>query len=190
MMNKYTKMKENSQEYELIGSKRKSIALKVKGDGTVVVRAPWRLSEDKIELPDSALSEWLNRLLFGPYINLWAYVSIASSLLFSFVVILFIITKSRRIRNLSLMGGMLMAIILVFSTLTAYFHKNSITNESEAIVISEEADIHLSPMDKAAVSFKLHEGAKVKIIQENDSWTQIEVNGNSGWILEEEIKRI
>ncbi|MBK9191657.1 MAG: tetratricopeptide repeat protein [Crocinitomicaceae bacterium] len=148
------------------------------------------LSEDKIEQPDPALSEWLKRLLFGPYINLWAYVSIASSLLFSFVVILFIITKSRRIRNLSLMGGMLMAIILVFSTLTAYFHKNSITNESEAIVISEEADIHLSPMDKAAVSFKLHEGAKVKIIQENDSWTQIEVNGNSGWILEEEIKRI
>ena len=38
MMNKYTKMKENSQEYELIRSKRKSLALQVKGDGTVVVR--------------------------------------------------------------------------------------------------------------------------------------------------------
>lgn len=34
MMNKYTKMKENSQEYELIRSKRKSLALQVKGDGT------------------------------------------------------------------------------------------------------------------------------------------------------------
>ena len=33
MMNKYTKMKENSQEYELIRSKRKSLALQVKGDG-------------------------------------------------------------------------------------------------------------------------------------------------------------
>ena len=31
MMNKYTKMKENSQEYELICSKRKSLALQVKG---------------------------------------------------------------------------------------------------------------------------------------------------------------
>ena len=47
-VDKYTKMKENSQEYELIRSKRKSLALQVKGDGTVVVRAPLRLSEDKI----------------------------------------------------------------------------------------------------------------------------------------------
>lgn len=148
------------------------------------------LTEDKIEQPDPAISEWLKRLLFGPQTNLWAYVSIASSLLFSLVVLLFVLTRSRRIRNLSLMGGMLFGLLLGISTLTAYFHKAAVLDNSEAIVITEKASIRLSPLDKAKVSFELHEGAKVKILQENDSWTQIEVNGNSGWVMDEVLKRI
>jgi len=147
-------------------------------------------TEDQIEQPEPAISEWLKRLLFGPHTNLWAYVSIACSLLFSLVTLIFILTKSRRIRNLSLMGGMLFGMLLTISTLTAYFHKQAVLDDSEAIIISEKAEIRLSPLDKANVSFELHEGAKVKILQQNDSWTQIEVNGNSGWIMEEELKRI
>lgn len=61
MMNKYTKMKENSQEYELIRSKRKSLALQVKGDGTVVVRAPLRLSEDKIDRFVREHLDWIEK---------------------------------------------------------------------------------------------------------------------------------
>jgi tetratricopeptide (TPR) repeat protein len=147
-------------------------------------------TEDKIEQPDPAISEWLKRLLYGPQTNLWAYISIACSLIFSLIVLVFILTKSRRIRNLSLMGAMLFGILLTISTLTAYFHKESVLEETEAIIISEKAEIRLSPLDKAKVSFELHEGAKVKILQQSDSWTQIEVNGNSGWIMEEELKRI
>ena len=61
MMNKYTKMKENSQEYELIRSKRKSLALQVKGDGTVVVRAPLRMSEDKIDRFVREHLDWIEK---------------------------------------------------------------------------------------------------------------------------------
>lgn len=60
-MNKYTKMKENSQEYELIRSKRKSLALQVKGDGTVVVRAPLRMSEDKIDRFVREHLDWIEK---------------------------------------------------------------------------------------------------------------------------------
>lgn len=148
------------------------------------------LTEDKIDQPDPALTEWIKRLLYGPQINLWSFVSIASSLLFSLTVLIFIIGKSRRLRNLSMMGGLLFGLLLVFSTITAYLHKQAILTETEAIVIEKKSNIRLSPMDKANVSFELHEGAKVKILQQNDSWLQIEVNGNSGWILEEEVKKI
>lgn len=48
-MNKYTKMKERFTEYELIRTQRKSLALQVKGDGRVVVRAPLRLPKDTID---------------------------------------------------------------------------------------------------------------------------------------------
>ncbi|MBI3133684.1 MAG: tetratricopeptide repeat protein [Bacteroidetes bacterium] len=147
-------------------------------------------TEDKIEQPDPALSEWLKRLLYGPQTNLWAYVSIASSLIFSLIILVFILTRSRRIRNMSMMGGMLFGLLFAVSTLTAYFHKEAVLDNSEAIIVSEKAEVRLSPLDKANISFELHEGAKVKVLQQNDSWTQIEVNGNSGWVQEEELKRI
>ncbi len=147
-------------------------------------------TEDKIEQPDPALTEWLKRLLYGSHINLWAFVSIGSSLLFSLTILVFIVAKSRRIRNMSMMSGLLFGLLLIFSTTSAYFHKQSILSETEAIILEDQAYIRISPMDKANVSFKLHEGAKVKIIQQNDSWLQIEVNGNSGWIQEEEVKKI
>ena len=89
---------------------------------------------------------------------------------------------------MSMMSGLLFGLLLIFSTTSAYFHKQSILSETEAIILEDQAYIRISPMDKANVSFKLHEGAKVKIIQQNDSWLQIEVNGNSGWIQEEEVK--
>lgn len=147
-------------------------------------------TEDKIDQPDPALTEWIKRILYGPQINLWAFVSIASSLFFSLTVLIFIIANSRRLRNMSMMGGLLFGLLLIFSTVTAHLHKQSILTETEAIVIEKKSNIRLSPLDKANVSFELHEGAKVKIIQQNDSWLQIEVNGNSGWILEEEVKKI
>lgn len=145
---------------------------------------------EKIEQPDPALSEWIKRILFGSHVNLWAFVSVASSLLFSLTILIFILSKSRRLRNMSMMSGLLFCLLLIFSTTTAYFHKQSILSQTEAIVISELSNVRLSPMDKAKVSFEIHEGVKVKILQQNDSWIQVEVNGNSGWILEDEVKKI
>lgn len=147
-------------------------------------------TKDPIEQPEPAITEWLKRLLFGTHINLWSYLSIISSIILSLTALIFILSKSRRIRNLSLMAGMLFALLLTISTITAYFHKQALISDSEAIVITEKADVHLSPLDKAKVGFELYEGAKVTILQTNDSWTQIEVNGMTGWILEEDIKRI
>lgn len=145
---------------------------------------------DKIEQPKPALTEWLKRLLFGPQINLWAYISIACSFGLSLMILLFFMTKSRRRRNISLMGGMTLALLLIFSTVTAYFHKSSILNHTEGIIISEQANVRLSPLEKANVTFELHEGAKVKLLDENGTWLQIEVGGNSGWVLKEEVWEI
>jgi len=145
---------------------------------------------DKIEQPKPALTEWLKRLLFGPQINLWASISVACSFALSLMILLFFMTKSRRRRNISLMGGMTFALLLIFSTVAAFFHKNSILQHTEGIIISEAVDVRLSPLEKANVTFELHEGAKVNLQDENEEWLQIEVGGNSGWVLKEEVWEI
>jgi len=88
------------------------------------------------------------------------------------------------------MAGMAFALLLIFSTTTAYFHKKSILDHTEGIIVSEQADVLLSPLDKAAVSFELHEGAKVKLLDQNENWLQIEVSGNSGWVEKENVWEI
>lgn len=147
-------------------------------------------TEDQIEQPEPALAEWFRRLLFGPKINLWAFVSIASSLLFALMIVIFTVSKSRRIRNLCLMSGTLLLIVLVFSTSTAYFHKDSILDESRAIIVAKEVEVKVSPLEKAEKNFLLHEGSKVTILKEKEDWTQVELNGNSGWLKSDEIRKI
>jgi tetratricopeptide (TPR) repeat protein len=144
-------------------------------------------TEGNISQPEPALTEWLKRLLYSPKINLWAYISISCSIGLSLMILLFISTSSRRRRNLSLMGGMTFALFLVFSTSTAYFHKQSILDRSEGIIVSKKAEILLSPLEKAGVSFELDEGSKVHLLDENETWLRIEVNGNSGWVRKEDV---
>lgn len=145
---------------------------------------------DKSEQDSPTILDWLKRLLYSPYINFWSFVSIGSSLLLSLIVIVFILSKSRKIRNLCLLSGTTIAVILIFSTTTAYFHKKALLDDSSAIVIDEEISIKLSPISKAKTSFKLHEGAKVSIEQKTEEWVQIEYNGLTGWTKEKYIKRI
>lgn len=144
----------------------------------------------QIDNPEPAITEWLKRLLFGPSINLWAYISILSSFVFSFFLLVFFITKSKRRRNVSIMGGMTFFIILCFSTTTAYFHKESINNNTEGIVIAKKVEVRISPLKKANVTFELYEGAKVKLMEESEDWIQIDVNGNNGWLKKETIWKI
>ena len=61
IMNKNTKIKGGYAEYELIRSQRKSLALQVKGDGMVVVRAPLRLPKDKIDSFVMEHRDWIEK---------------------------------------------------------------------------------------------------------------------------------
>ena len=79
---------------------------------------------------------------------------------------------------------------MVFSIVTAYLHKQSIINRHEGIIISNSVEIKLSPLESAKSSFELNEGTKVLLLETNEEWIQVEVNGNAGWVLKENIWEI
>ncbi len=49
------------REYELIRSNRKSLALQVKADGSVIVRAPLRIAERRIETFAADHWDWVEK---------------------------------------------------------------------------------------------------------------------------------
>lgn len=142
---------------------------------------------DPGEPSEAAVTEWLKRLLFSPRINLWSYISICCSIALSLCILVFVMPGPARRRNLSLMAGMTFALLLVFSLVTAYFHKQSILEHQEAIVVSEQVDVLLSPLQKSGVAFELEEGAKVHLLEVKETWLHIEVNGNPGWVKRENV---
>ena len=66
--------------------------------------------------------------------------------------------------------------------MTAHFHKASLMTKTEAVIVNEKVEIKISPLESATKSFELNEGTKVNILDENGEWSQIEVNGNTGWL--------
>ncbi len=60
-MEKMKKEQERKLEYELIRSNRKSLALQVKADGSVIVRAPLRITERRIETFAADHWEWVEK---------------------------------------------------------------------------------------------------------------------------------
>lgn len=60
-MEKMKKEQERKLEYELIRSNRKSLAMQVKADGSVIVRAPLRITERRIETFAADHWEWVEK---------------------------------------------------------------------------------------------------------------------------------
>lgn len=142
---------------------------------------------DKIDNTAPGIGTWLSGLLFGPSINLWAYLSIAMSILFAISLSWFFRSSNVRAKNLSLLTGAISGVLLLFTLIVSDQHKEFVTNQNKGVVISEEVEIKISPLETATTSFQLHSGTKVKILGNSEGWTHVEVNGNSGWLQTSDV---
>jgi tetratricopeptide (TPR) repeat protein len=147
-------------------------------------------TDDKIDTARHGFSHWLQASLLSFCINIWAYVSIACSILFSLFVILFLKSSSKRKKNLSLLGSTIFGFLLITTVLLAYFHQAQITDRSKAVVITEQIPIRISPLEDSKISFTLSEGAKVNVLSKEKDWIQIDLNGNQGWLPNDSVWEI
>lgn len=121
----------------------------------------------------------------------WNVISIISIWLTFFcgIAYLFAGTINRK-RNTFLSTLVLLGISFLFYFL-AYSSSKSIYGNNEAIIMNSSSYIRSSPDEKSTKLFMLHEGTKVKIIDEIDEWKQIRIaNGNVGWVDNKSIEKI
>jgi SH3-like domain-containing protein len=68
---------------------------------------------------------------------------------------------------------------------------NSIINNSSAIITAASVTVTGSPSEKGTELFLLHEGSKVKIMDQENEWTEVKIaNGNVGWIKNSKLEKI
>jgi len=150
------------------------------------------LVDDISEVPESFIDLKLNQLSSLLTYSNWGTLSILLSFGFLsfFVIYLFSIKPLiKRITFVSLFVFLFTTIITSQIALQSY-EKNYL--EEYAIIFSAKIEIKAEPNERSDNLVTLHQGTKVKIIDNfNNQWIKIKlVNGQEGWISKNEIKII
>ena len=78
-----------------------------------------------------------------------------------------------------------MSLSMAFST-----YEDAINN-NPAIIFAESTDVREAPNLRSEISFMLHEGTKVQILERDVDWGLVEIaNGKEGWIPLTDLKEL
>jgi len=148
------------------------------------------MAVDKIETPEKGFL--LNLILF-PYdrltVNeLTVFVSAFYLLIVLFLIFSIFFVEKRIVIFYNI--GILTFLLIIFSIFLA----SKIHNENfarEAIVISEKVNVRSGPKDDYLLQFTLHEGTKVRIVEERQLWYEIDLSKDlRGWLPKDSVEII
>ena len=139
---------------------------------------------DKIEaVPELFIKTWWNNLSNTFTLNTWSIITLAL-IGFSLICIFFYITARTRGLKKSMFFTGLLFIVLTICSFSISAEKYNYTNtNNEGIIIVPTITIKSSPSSSSVDLFVLHEGSKVKILDNTDGWEKIKIaNGSIGWL--------
>ena len=118
----------------------------------------------------------------------WAWLGVLCLFLFCSSLFMFINSEKTKIKRITFF----IIILFLLSFCTTYFLGYSAyksKNENKfAILTSKESKIMNEPSNTSNSKFTLHEGTKVRVIENNGDWTLIKLdNGNEGWLRSADI---
>jgi tetratricopeptide (TPR) repeat protein len=146
---------------------------------------------DKNKVNDSVrLNDWFFTWVSNAP-NYWAYNSIYLFIIGSLLLILYLFSKSRKLKKLTFYTAVISLILGILSIVFSGFHKSRLMSTEEAVIFNPSIDLMSEPTENSSVSFVLHEGTKVKILDETQLWYEIRFSdGKIGWLQKEFVEMI
>ena len=121
----------------------------------------------------------------------WGWVAIFCMLIFVVFFLVYYFSTKTLTKRLLFIASMFFLVLGLSSVIIATTKENFQQERNYAIIFSEEVVLRNEPSPRAEEAFVLHEGAKVKIIEEFQDWMEIELpNGSRGWLEKSELKRL
>lgn len=149
-------------------------------------------SVDKIQnIPDLFFVEWIRNFRDQFAADSWSAFSIAlfSAGLAGFLVYFF--TYKLTLKKTGFWAGSLCIFLAIISFFFASSAYNSQIKQRTAIIFVKAVTVKSSPSETGTNLFILHEGTKVKIIDQIENWEKIKIpDGNQGWIKESDLEKI
>ena len=143
------------------------------------------------EIPDLGVTKFFHSLVGFLSSNGWAWLSIVFFLFCLGGAGLFYLAALPGRKKLGLgIATVFLLLALMFFGLS-WKAKDLTQSKREAIIFQPTVTVVAEPREASEELFVVHEGTKVKIIEEVDDWTRIRLSdGNDGWMLTENIVEI
>jgi len=147
---------------------------------------------DKIQpVPELFYKVWWRSLYNLFPTDTWARLTLFFFILFFVLLSFFLLSKVLQVRKMAFWTAMVfLGLFLVTLILSSQRHRE-VSRNREAIVFAPTVTIKSSPSETSVDLFVIHEGLKVKIIDQVGDWFEIRIaNGSVGWLPVSAIKAI
>ena len=151
------------------------------------------LTQDRIEeVPEIFFEQWGHAICYLLPSNTWAVIGLLFLALFVGCVLLFLLGSTSGRRRLGFFAGIAALLIALLGWDFAQWQRSEARRQDMAIVMRPVSSVKSSPSEGSAKDlFILHEGTRVKILDNVGAYSQIEIaDGRQGWIPSGEIEVI
>lgn len=138
------------------------------------------------------LVTWFKAIVNTLGITTWAVVAIVAFILLLFALLLLFFSQRAAIRKCAIVFVVFSLFVTIFANMAAWHIYSYMNDDSEAIVMREEAYLKSTPDNSGTELVKIHEGRKVRIIDDTmREWKEVELEeGTVGWLPAVAIERI
>ena len=151
------------------------------------------LTQDKIEeVPEIFFEQWGRSMCYRLPSNAWAVIGLMFLALCVGCVLLFLLGSTPGRRRLGFFGGIAALLIALLGWDFAQWQRQEARRQDLAIVMKPVVSVKSSPSEGSAKDlFILHEGTRVRILDNVGGYAQIEIaDGRQGWIPRREMEVI
>ena len=147
---------------------------------------------DKIEpLPELFYKRWFNGLLQLFPVDTWAAIGVILFIAGLLGGVLYLASHVLILRKLGFWSAFALLFLSVLSLVFAWSSNSFTKTAMEGIIFAPTITVKSSPDEKSTDLFVVHEGTKVRLIDNINGWYEIRIaNGSVGWLPLTSLERI
>ncbi|MGB3144942.1 MAG: tetratricopeptide repeat protein [Maribacter sp.] len=140
-------------------------------------------------VPQTGLSKLYKNVTGKLTFDQWAYLAIASMMVFVLLYIAFYYFNFSSRKRWAFIGSIIALFICILAVVFAYVQRRDFNAQRPAIIFAEEIAIKSEPNESSTEIFVLHEGTKVNVAESLNDWNKIVLSdGKTGWIQNEKLR--
>ena len=149
-------------------------------------------TSDKVEpAPEFFALRWWHNIILHYSISILSTLSILLFIFGSVILIVYVFANIVFVKKVAFSLGVSLLLMGLSTVFIANRQEHYFNDYQQAIIFSGSVNVRSAPIDQAVTLFVLHEGTKVKILNENNGWIRVQLaNGTEGWIQQTDVKNI